>query len=113
MVCHSFLFILCIFLQSEVHRKEEELEMRRQELHRVREQNHGYQERLQSKSKGDRLGASPVKGSPKTVGSSPSLSPSHSRPNSFVSLSSASDNHEDEGNSHSIFMDLVKVNDNF
>jgi len=87
----------CLLSQGEVNRKEEELEMRRQELHRVREQNHGYQERLQSKSKTEHLAPSPVKGGQKALVSSPNLSPSHSRPNSLASLSPSSDPQEDKG----------------
>ncbi|CAG7831461.1 unnamed protein product [Allacma fusca] len=76
-------------LLSEVQRRDEDSELRRQELHRLREQNHGYHERLQSRSKTDR------QTSPGQL-SSPTLSPSHSRPSSFLSVSSSSDHHDDE-----------------
>lgn len=64
------------------------MELRRQELLRIREQNHGYQERLQSRSKGAEKQVSPGNLS------SPTLSPPHSRPSSFLSVSSSSDPQE-------------------
>ncbi|ODM99114.1 hypothetical protein Ocin01_07571 [Orchesella cincta] len=83
---HKVLNSLLTQLLNEVHRKDEDLEVRRQEVHRLREQNHGYQERLQTKTKA-KTEATLV---------SPARSPTHSRPNSFVSLSSSSDHHDDE-----------------
>ena len=76
------------FIQSEVRRRDEDIEQRRQEIHRLREQNHGYQERLQK-------GKSENQPSPAQL-SSPALSPSHSRPSSFLSVSSSSDHHDDD-----------------
>ncbi|XP_035704307.1 uncharacterized protein LOC110844861 isoform X9 [Folsomia candida] len=65
-IIHANLNKMLTHILSEFERKEEELELRRQELHRVREQNHGYQDRLQN------LSVSSV------------ASPSHSRPSSLI-----------------------------
>jgi FtsZ-binding cell division protein ZapB len=91
----SSFFTMNCRLQSEYERKEEELELRRQELHRVREQNHGYQERLQSRtSTGGKVERCP---SPSPGGlSSPTLSPPRSRPSSFLSSSSDPPHPEEE-----------------
>lgn len=77
-------------LLSEVQRRDEDNDIRRQEFNRIREQNHCYQQRLQSQSRAK------VDSQPAQL-SSPTLSPSsHSRPNSFLSVSSSSDHHDDD-----------------
>ena len=89
-------------MQSEVRRRDDDSEQRRQEIHRLREQNHGYQERLQKA----KVESQPL---PAQL-SSPVLSPSHSRPNSFLSVSSSSDHHDDDpGNVNGIFALLLST----